>query len=139
MFNKKEYNKQYYQTNKEHLLKQQKEYRKDYYVSNRDRIRTWHKQHQSQKVQELNQIKRKEHCHICNISFIDSPEICDYHHLDRTTKDHKELTKLSKTIQAKEIAKCVPLCSNCHRMVHIGNGIGLLGCNDRHKTSRLGA
>jgi hypothetical protein len=46
------------------------------------------------------------------------PVTIDFHHVDPTTKrkwvDHSVLS-----IQ-REIAKCVPICANCHRKGHAG-------------------
>ena len=46
----------------------------------------------------------------------------DFHHVDPTQKGAEWTTvkKWSKDRRNKELAKCVLLCSNCHREVHAG-------------------
>ena len=63
-------------------------------------------------------------CILCS----ESDSCClDFHHLDPTTKDFEISTIRKHGINTvkKEISKCVPLCSNCHRKVH-ANLISLL-------------
>jgi hypothetical protein len=47
----------------------------------------------------------------------------DLHHIDPSKKG-LEISKLvyrcSYSALQEEISKCVPLCANCHRMVHAG-------------------
>lgn len=47
-------------------------------------------------------------------------EIYDFHHLDPSQKDldWRKIRQCSKEKRAKELAKCVLLCSNCHRSRH---------------------
>ncbi len=78
--------------------------------------------------------KRNQKCHICNESFKLAPEMCDFHHINRENKNN-ELAILIKQFAfdspevKKELKKTIPLCSNCHRIVHFGNGTALLGRN----------
>ena len=47
----------------------------------------------------------------------------DLHHKDEATKDYtiaKIKNRVSWTILAREINKCIVLCSNCHRKTHAG-------------------
>ena len=60
-------------------------------------------------------------CVICEKTF--PPCVMDLHHVDPATKKSgiAELQrKASYRILQEEIDKCVPLCANCHRMVHAG-------------------
>ena len=58
-------------------------------------------------------------CADCNRSYPRS--VYDFHHLDPTKKDMQwnQLRKRSWNCVLKELAKCVMLCSNCHRIRHI--------------------
>jgi hypothetical protein len=60
-------------------------------------------------------------CEICGYSRC--PEALEFHHLEKGGKDFglsdKGYTRSWDKIQA-EINKCVLLCSNCHREIHLG-------------------
>lgn len=61
----------------------------------------------------------KTPCIICGES---EPVCIDFHHIDPTTKEFDvtlKRTKAKSKILA-EVAKCVCLCSNCHRKLHAG-------------------
>lgn len=49
----------------------------------------------------------------------------DFHHTDPSVKEGSVMQMLnefrSKDAILKEVAKCVVLCSNCHRKFHVGN------------------
>ena len=60
-------------------------------------------------------------CVVCNIEY---PLCCmDLHHADNSEKT-VSLTGLTRTGPydklKEEVDKCVPLCANCHRLVHAG-------------------
>lgn len=83
----------------------------------------------SQKRQAfINSIKRGLSCVDCGFSFETRPECCDFHHRDPSQKSagvsdlmrgakYKEMGKV-----IDEIAKCDPLCANCHRTRHSPQG-----------------
>ena len=53
----------------------------------------------------------------------ESDTVClDFHHLNPALKDYSVSELINKRYSAKkieeEIAKCVVLCSNCHRKLH---------------------
>ena len=58
-------------------------------------------------------------CAHCNGVF--HPSIYDLHHTDPSTKkfDWSELRRKSASVMLEEVAKCVLICSNCHRLEHI--------------------
>ncbi len=60
-------------------------------------------------------------CKVCGFDTFVSA--LDLHHLDPTKKDPKftQIRSWSWERQKLEIAKCVLLCSNCHRGVHSGD------------------
>lgn len=57
-------------------------------------------------------------CHDCGNRYPDC--VYDFHHLDPNEKDFKlsDVRTLDKNKIDKELAKCIMLCSNCHRMRH---------------------
>ena len=81
----------------------------------------WRKQN-IKRVQLVDAIKRKQRCSVCGQSFPDCPSVIDLHHADKESK-LKGVGQLvghnasEKAILA-EIAKCTPLCANCHRKLH---------------------
>ena len=78
----------------------------------------------------VKQLKINSNCHICNKSFIDCPEDCDFHHYD--VKESHNLQPANwglKKAQEQRYAQTVPMCRSCHNAVHFGNGIGILGRN----------
>jgi predicted HNH restriction endonuclease len=60
-------------------------------------------------------------CEICGYN--KCVQALDFHHLDKSQKSFgisaKGYTRSWKTVQA-ELDKCILLCANCHREVHIG-------------------
>jgi hypothetical protein len=74
------------------------------------------------KIQALNEYKSTLKCSICGQSFSDHPSVMEFHH---TGKDPKAGTigtiiggnPSSRRLQA-ELAKCIPVCANCHRKLH---------------------
>lgn len=49
---------------------------------------------------------------------LDHPAILDFHHLDPSEKEYQIARLTSKKRILHEVAKCVVLCSNCHRIRH---------------------
>ncbi len=66
----------------------------------------------SRQVQRIQELKTKP-CQDCGNVF--EPCAMDFHHIDPTQKETRRKTMA-------EIAKCVLLCSNCHRIRHWGKG-----------------
>ena len=66
----------------------------------------------------LQEFKKTLHCEQCGESH---PATLDFHHLDPNSKDGAVSSLTSNgsvQIMKKEIAKCIVLCSNCHRKLH---------------------
>lgn len=60
----------------------------------------------------------------CSTCTETNPACLDLHHVEDTTKDFNismEVSNRGLTGMVKELAKCVCLCSNCHRKVHSGD------------------
>lgn len=58
----------------------------------------------------------------CKCGYNKCREALDFHHRDPTKKDFTIASRwcISEQKLRKEIAKCVLLCSNCHRELHAG-------------------
>jgi len=70
----------------------------------------------------FSELKRNLRCSICGQSFPDCPTIIDFHHGGMESKERgvsrmANLGREKKVILA-EIAKCIPVCANCHRRLH---------------------
>lgn len=57
-------------------------------------------------------------CHDCLGTY--HPAVFEFHHLDPSQKDYEwsKLRLFSKPRRDAELAKCVMLCANCHRLRH---------------------
>lgn len=72
-------------------------------------------------------LKKTFSCEDCKMSFEHEPYLCDFHHLDPSTKLYNvgHMYKFcSREVILEEISKCTPLCSNCHRRRHYIQKIG---------------
>ena len=57
-----------------------------------------------------------------NCHYNDNPSSIDAHHVDPSTKEHLVSTMINSSTPKqleRELAKCIPLCANCHRLLHI--------------------
>jgi hypothetical protein len=63
-------------------------------------------------------------CFHCELDFKNQIYLCDFHHVDPNSKEVKPSMMVSqrwsKVRILKELAKCIPLCANCHRHEHFG-------------------
>ena len=91
----------YYDKNKQKVKEQSK--------LRRRKIATWFREYKSVLI-----------CSHCGYSFAGRPEACDFHHLDPLTKEYTMNSASQASMKAlrEEIEKCIPLCANCHRIVH---------------------
>ena len=73
----------------------------------------------TKRLDKINAIKAEEGCARCKIK---DPRVLEFHHLDSTKKEfniadyyysHYSFEKLNQ-----EIAKCIIICANCHRILH---------------------
>lgn len=98
-----------------------KAYRKKYYDSGENIKQRKRVKARKQDIKEwYKEWKEKQSCYVCQE---DATECLDLHHLDSNEKEYL-VSRLvafgSMSRMKKEIAKCVVLCSNCHRKVHSG-------------------
>lgn len=58
-------------------------------------------------------------CHDCQHSY--SAPVYEFHHLDPSAKElaWNKMRLVSETKLQRELAKCIMLCANCHRLRHI--------------------
>ena len=92
------------------------EYKRQYRSIKENRQKEW----RTESLRLSNFIKSlKTPCIVCGES---TPCCVDFHHLDPSTKEFNITLKRSRAKEKilKEVAKCVCLCSNCHRKYHAG-------------------
>ncbi len=101
----------------------QKAYRKSHYENNRqkykDKARVWNDKF----LDWWKDFKSELSCTNCGENH---PAVLDFHHTDPKEKD-SEVSHLvsigNKSRILAEVAKCVVLCSNCHRIHHYNERI----------------
>lgn len=76
--------------------------------------------HKTDHVATFNIYKANLFCTDCKMSFYQRPWLCDFHHVDPTTKEGaiSYMIRYNDKRLKEELAKCIPLCSNCHRTRH---------------------
>jgi predicted HNH restriction endonuclease len=93
------------------------EYSRDYYVKNGEKVRKRAAELKREKRKEWAKFKSTIKCINCGFSH---SAVIDFHHVDRT--NHRSVNLLAQQGKYKEameeIKKCIPLCANCHRIVH---------------------
>ena len=95
-----------------------KEYQKEWYEKNKEVHKKNCNDRKKERRREWKEWKATQKCSKCGQ---DHPATIDFHHIDRT--DKRSVHKLAAGgcfAEAKKEAttKCVPLCANCHRIVH---------------------
>lgn len=91
-------------------------YRKAHYEGNKAKYVGKAKEYNKARREELRKRKSETGCQDCGERH---PACLDYHHLDEGLKD-KTLVwyDCGRERMEAEIAKCIVLCSNCHRKRH---------------------
>lgn len=110
--------KEWREANKEKM----REYRRKHYHENKEPYLERSKQAKIIARDYINTLKNTLKCIQCNENH---PAVLDFHHLD---SNEKEITVAKATSMGwsikrieSEIAKCIVLCSNCHRKLHYEN------------------
>lgn len=65
--------------------------------------------------------KESLNCSDCSLSFQNQGYLCDFHHINPSTKLFNlggGYKRFSREKILMEVSKCVPLCSNCHKKRH---------------------
>lgn len=101
----RERSKNYYKDNTDHhkkvVNKNKQKYRKNLYF-------------------KINTIKKEKGCYFCNEN---EPCCIDFHHINPKEKQDlisRLINSVAPRKLEKEIKKCIPVCSNCHRKLHNG-------------------
>ena len=129
----RKYAHQHLEESKPRRMAYQRRYRLENPDYNRDHCRNYYVEHRTQEIErktelglkrrrKLDDFKATLKCSKCGQSFPNCPSVIEFHH---TGKDAKlaRISELmvkgasSKRLQA-EIAKCIPVCANCHRILH---------------------
>lgn len=96
-----------------------KAFRHRWYVKNRQKVYANRDETRLRLRQWFEEIKRQYPCSRCPEN---EPYCIDFHHLDDTTKEDCVAKLVNRGVSRQrildEIAKCIPLCSNCHRKEH---------------------
>lgn len=129
---KQEYMKEYREKNKERLRQQQKEYHEkhreernkqssEYKKNNVVRMRIYWKKKNAEDYSEFcrEKLKIKESgCVVCGYNRCE--KALEFHHKDPSKKERIVSVFRSVESMKAEAAKCVVLCANCHRELHVG-------------------
>jgi hypothetical protein len=99
-----------------------KEWNKTYYQKNKDKRRAQYTKYRTELKKWLREYKSTLSCERCGFSH---PAALAFHHKDQSTKV-KEVSVmvcdgLSRATIEEEISKCEVLCHNCHAIHHDGN------------------
>lgn len=93
-------------------------YKKRYYETNKAAHLVRTKKNRAKRKKEWDIFKAEQKCTHCGIQH---PALIDFHHVIRD-KDKQSVNKLvangSFAKAMNEVKKCIPLCSNCHRLLH---------------------
>ena len=108
--------------NKEDQQKWEDRYRKDYL--NRPETKKL-VQERKQKLRQRNKDFVQSKISPCICCGNSDPDVIDFHHLDPNIKEKgiSEMVYGSRSLKSiqTELDKCVCVCSNCHRKIHLGN------------------
>jgi len=102
--------------------KNQKEYHKNWYKRNKDRIlaksKINNKIYINRNIEYVKEYKLKLGCARCGYN--NHHSALDFHHLGDKEHNICKLVRTPISIKTinEEIAKCIVLCANCHRIEH---------------------
>lgn len=98
-----------------------KEYYREYYQKNKEIVNATHNKWRKKFYQWWYDYKSQLKCENCGFNH---PATLDFHHI-RDKKDDvgRLVTMLNKKKLLEEVAKCIVLCSNCHRIHHASKNI----------------
>jgi len=121
----------YYLKNREHKLQYNREHPemmhqalRKYYKTPKFRAKSIirSKRVRDDRKKWLSEMKKELHCSVCGQSFPDFPIILDFHHEGKESKEtaigYMMRDRRAKGTILAEIAKCIPVCANCHRRLH---------------------
>lgn len=84
-----------------------------------DKARERNKEKSALNRKIISEYKASVGCSFCNE---DDPVCLEFHHLDPSIKEIGIANNLASSIERifEEIAKCICVCSNCHKKIHAG-------------------
>jgi len=90
-----------------------------WYNENAERKMAWQKRRLEELRAWWHDLKSTMHCEECGES---APECIHFHHIDPATKcfnlSEGASAGRAKSVVLAEVAKCRPLCANCHLKLH---------------------
>jgi hypothetical protein len=102
-------------------IEKQRKYWRDYYHRSPEAQRIRRKLKRKQAREKFEELKAQYSCLKCGEN---APACLDFHHRAGSEKDTNisdaVLREWSESRFLSELAKCVPLCANCHRKLHAG-------------------
>ena len=94
-------------------------YVKTHYLKNKPAYILKAKKHNAFYRKKCDDYIRSLFCSECGFSFQEHPYVCDFHHPVKNKEFNVARIKTGSFIRfMKEVRKCIPLCSNCHRIKH---------------------
>ena len=97
----------------------QKIYSRRYYEKNREQTKLESSRRRARIVKEWVEYRTKQRCARCGFAH---PAVIEFHHVDRRNKRSvNDLVMKYQDLRAavhEAETKCIPLCSNCHRILH---------------------
>lgn len=115
-------------------------YRRRWYTKNSERQKARQKVRRIGLWKWIQEYRSTQSCTDCGMSFAQRPECCDFHHLDPSVKEGSmyQAARSSIARAKREIAKCVPLCANCHRTRHARTHLAAKRPAPEYEPSRIG-
>jgi len=107
-----------------HNTEKWKAYRRTYFREHKEHLTVLNVARAKRQQEWFQNYKRNLECSRCGESFPDCPGIIDFHHEGEGKEDYDHLisSMLKHNVPMArfkaELAKCVPVCANCHRIVH---------------------
>ena len=94
-------------------------YKARWYAKNKTLTKVRSRENKRKQKQVWDAFKASQTCSHCGTSH-SSGVIIDFHHVDRTDKQSVSLLIKNARFAAaiEEVKKCIPLCANCHRILH---------------------
>jgi len=113
-------------------------YKARWYQKNKELTKAQSRENKRKQKNEWDAYKSAMSCSHCGASH-PSGAILDFHHVDRTNKQNvSSLIKDSRFAAAmEEVKKCIPLCANCHRILHWKEAMELKRIKKRKKASKV--
>ena len=102
------------------MKQERKEQRKEFYEKNKERLIKYQKNRYKTLLDVFQEWKTTLKCSKCGEADF---SCLDFHHSDPSRKDDGVVRQITKSLSSvlKELRKCVVVCANCHRKIHVYN------------------